>query len=182
VKEQLNELALFASKLDINANKSTMPSCLRTAQTANNNLMNLTSINARTADFSHGAKSAIASPQRIIMPSIQALSEKGQRHGARQIQIASRNIERPIGKSHTDKKSPENTVFRLVGSMFKCPNKTENAWDVNASFFGQTSRTRRMSITATNLERFAGYYATDATLSSDYAKTQLHSSNLSSAI
>ena len=177
----MRELALFAGALNIETKNATMSACPRIVQTATKNSMNQTSTNARTGRSGHGAKSAIASSRRIITPSTQVLSGRKQRRGARQIQIASRNIELPIVKSPTDKRSLGNTEFRLIGSTCKCTSRRVGAWGVNVTCHGQISRTRRTSITATNLERFGGYCATDATRSSVYAKTQLQFSNLSPA-
>lgn len=167
--------------LDLIAKNATMPACPRHAQTAPKNSMIPTSTNARTGRSGHGAKSAIASLPRIITPSIQVLSERRQRRGARQIQIESENIAPPIAKRHTGKRSSENTAFILIGSTYKCTSRRASAWGVNAIWHGQTSRTLRTSITATNLEGFAGYCATGATRSSVCAKTQLQFSNLSPA-
>jgi len=167
--------------LDLMAKSAKLPACPRTAPTVNKNSMNLTSTNARTGRSGHGAKSAIGSSPRTITPRIPDSSEKRQRLGENQTWIESKNIALPIDKRHTGKKSLGNTVFILIGSICKCASRRVSAWAVNAICRGQTSRTLRTSITATNRERFAGYCATDATQSSAYAKTRLQFSNLSPA-
>ena len=167
--------------LDLLEKNAILPACARRAPTANKNSMNPISTNARMGRSGHGAKSAIGSSPRNTTPRIPDSSERKQRRGENLTRIELKNIAPPIAKSHTGKRSSENTVSLLIGLIFKCTNRRVGAWGANATCHGQTSRTRRTSITATNRERFAGYCATDATRSLAYAKTQLQFSNLSPA-
>ena len=167
--------------LDLLAKNAKLTVCPRRVPTANKNSMNPTSTNARTGRSGHGAKSAIGSSPRTITPRIPDSLERKQRRGENRMRIELKNIALPIAKSPIGRRSSGNTVFRLIGSMAKWPSRKESVWDANVNSSGQTSRTRRTLITAINLERFAGYCATDATRSSGYAKTQLQFSNLSSA-
>ena len=142
-------------------------------------MMNPIFTNARTGRSVRGAKSVIASLQRTTTPSIRALSERKQKRGVRQIQIVSKNIGQLIARNIISKRSSENMACQLIGLICKCKSRIASAWDANVICYGQTSRTRRTWITATNLEMFAGYYVTDATRSSAYAKTQPQFFNLS---
>ncbi len=169
------------AQLDLMAKNTKLPACPRTALTANKNSMNPNSTNARTGHSGHGAKSAIGNLPRTTTPRIPDSSERKQRRGENQTRIELKNTAPPIAKNPTGKRSSENTVYLLIGSIFKWISRRVGAWGANATFHGQTSRTRHTSITATNQERFAGYCATDATRSSVCAKTQLQFSNLSPA-